>query len=429
MVAVVVGVFAVAGLTRRPAARAPGLVPTAARIAACTLLLMGVGSHAVAARLGTSAAAAIRDLRIPHLSARDADLMRRGYYENLTAANPLNSALWDVYARRPARSEWPNVHQVGVARLTNDILHWELLPLRGAEYHGALLRTKRWGMRDHDYELVPPPGTYRIALVGPSYVMGDGVGDTETFEALLEARLERGRQPGEPAVEILNFATPNYFPLRHLVLLHRKVFAFQPDAVFMVSHVSDAQDFAPVLATAATRNYEIPFAFLREKLAALGIDGNVTLEEAARRLSPHKDDLLAQTYQQIVRDCLDRGILPVWLYIPAPNNATDDPRVAPLREMAQRAGFVTVDLGDVYQGVDPRSLWIADWDYHPNADGHRLIADRLYERLLARRDQLPLPGSAEPRVRSGRPGDSVTPPPARIQANPADTNTESSRLK
>ena len=48
-------------------------------------------------------------------------------------------------------------------------------------------------MRDQDYERSPPPNTFRIALLGPSNVMGWGVGDGETFEALVEERLNRER--------------------------------------------------------------------------------------------------------------------------------------------------------------------------------------------------------------------------------------------
>ena len=49
----------------------------------------------------------------------------------------------------------------------------------------------RWGMRDRDYEQTPAPDTYRIALTGPSFVMGSGVADNEVFEWLLEDRLNR----------------------------------------------------------------------------------------------------------------------------------------------------------------------------------------------------------------------------------------------
>ena len=55
--------------------------------------------------------------------------------------------------------------------------------------------------------------------------------------------------------------------------------------------------------------------------------------------------------------------------------------------LAKEAGFTVVDLtgvfGDEYW---KKTLWITEWDGHPNQRGHRMIANRLYE--LLRRDQV-----------------------------------------
>ena len=47
--------------------------------------------------------------------------------------------------------------------------------------------------------------------------------------------------------------------------------------------------------------------------------------------------------------------------------------------MAKQAGFIAISLDDIYQGHQVRELLIVPWDGHPNALGHRLIADRLYK--------------------------------------------------
>jgi lysophospholipase L1-like esterase len=49
--------------------------------------------------------------------------------------------------------------------------------------------------------------------------------------------------------------------------------------------------------------------------------------------------------------------------------------------MAKEAGFLIVNPSDLYENKDVASLRISDWDLHPNAAGHRLIADRLYKEL------------------------------------------------
>ena len=80
-----------------------------------------------------------------------------------------------------------------MVRETDDNLIVELVPSTTIEFNGAQLSTNRWGMRDRDYEQTPAPDTYRIALTGPSFVMGSGVADNEVFEWLLEDRLNQER--------------------------------------------------------------------------------------------------------------------------------------------------------------------------------------------------------------------------------------------
>jgi hypothetical protein len=66
--------------------------------------------------------------------------------------------------------------------------------------------------------------------------------------------------------------------------------------------------------------------------------------------------------------------------------------------LAREAGFTILQLSGVYDGVSLRSLKIAPWDAHPNAVGHRLIADRLYALLRDSEDVVPLGLSNHPDV-------------------------------
>jgi transcriptional regulator of nitric oxide reductase len=51
-------------------------------------------------------------------------------------------------------------------------------------------------------------------------------------------------------------------------------------------------------------------------------------------------------------------------------------------EIAREAGFLTIDLLDTYAAVsDFAPLWVAPWDRHPNALGHAMLGERLYEAL------------------------------------------------
>ncbi len=53
-----------------------------------------------------------------------------------------------------------------------------------------------------------------------------------------------------------------------------------------------------------------------------------------------------------------------------------------------------LDLTGVYDVPDRQSLWVAEWDAHPNAKGHRLVADKLQSLVLA--NERALFGCGEP---------------------------------
>ena len=64
--------------------------------------------------------------------------------------------------------------------------------------------TNGWGMRDRDYAQRKPAGTLRIALLGPSHVMGNGVADGADLRS---AR----RRPAEPRVPARSLSSSSRF--------------------------------------------------------------------------------------------------------------------------------------------------------------------------------------------------------------------------
>ena len=69
-----------------------------------------------------------------------------------------------------------------------------------------------FGLRDREYALAKGARTFRIVVLGQSYVMGSGVNDDETFENIVEDRLnnEVAKSKGYDRIEIINLAVPGY---------------------------------------------------------------------------------------------------------------------------------------------------------------------------------------------------------------------------
>ena len=58
------------------------------------------------------------------------------------------------------------------------------------------------------------------------------------------------------------------------------------------------------------------------------------------------------------------------------------PHFQGVRELVAEMGITMVDLLDTFSGVsDLDTMRVAWYDPHPNADGHRLIANNLYGKL------------------------------------------------
>jgi len=337
-------------------------------------------------RLGPQASAVIADLKTNRLNERDEAMLERGYYENLTNVNLFNSQLWELYARKP--DIWLPVMETDAVRKTNDLMKYELLPSFNGSLLDAPFSTNRWGMRDDDCEQTPAPNTYRMALLGGSVEMGSGVVQEETFEYLLEQRLNR--EPAKRKHEILNFSVAGYHIIQQLVLFENKVLAFKPNAAFFVAHVRDEYRTADYLGEIA--GLEMPYDEIKEIMRRAGV-----LEKPAKAkqlLEPYKYEIMSWAYSRVVRNCRERDILPIWICLPAAPGRKDSAYATELIRVAAAAGFIVLNLTDVYDAGKGAYLQLAPWDKHPNARGQRLIADGLYAALRENEDKIPLGLSA-----------------------------------
>ncbi len=106
---------------------------------------------------------------------------------------------------------------------------YELRPNLRGKFRGQPFSTNRFGLRGPEITRDKPPGTLRIVGLGDSHMFGWGVGQDETYLALLE---ERFRGLGIP-VETLNFGVPGYNTAIETAVYERKARHFAPDLVIL----------------------------------------------------------------------------------------------------------------------------------------------------------------------------------------------------
>jgi hypothetical protein len=161
------------------------------------------------------------------------------------------------------------------------------------------------------------------------------------------------------------------------------VWRFRPDVV-VVTGVDDLVWVAREVAGGAAGRYAQPFPAMAEAARAAGIDAGTPHDVAMARLKPHRERVLRAVYDDVVRSCRAHGARPIAVFIPQPRREAPEALTDIRRQMeiAREAGFTVIDLLDTYAAVaDLAPLWVAPWDRHPNARGHAMLGERLYEAL------------------------------------------------
>ena len=387
------GVLLLEGLGGNASPGGPGLKgkgPSPLRVAgfstASLVALLALGEPGVYDRAGEHFSDTMQSLRSTKLNRLDAAKLQRGYYEDLLDVDRLDSELARVMKSKP--KSWKQLHETPALRPRADFQLTELVPESETLYKEAPLVVNAWGMRDKPYDKEKPANTTRVALLGASYVMGSGVPNDATFEALLEERWNADSAAGR-RFEILNFAVGGFSPMQRMGSLEERALAFDPDLALYIAHENEAFRIERHLVTARQRGIEIPYPELREILARAELSDEMTDQDYERAIEPLRREILGWTYARIAATCKARGIRPVWVFLPTLEMHGTPTDIDWMFALAREAGFETVSLFDVFEDVDVFAVRIAPWDYHPNEDGHRRIADALQRAFEERPELLP----------------------------------------
>ncbi len=250
------------------------------------------------------------------------------------------------------------------------------------------------GFRDRDHPLAKPAGTFRVAVIGDSIALGQGVHADEAFAWVLEAQL---RHAGIEA-EVMLFAVTGYSTMQEFPLLDM-AWRYRPDLVVWAYALNDPAD--PVFDNANGElgvYFDRPTSYLGEYLR--GLVHRVRFRIRTR-------DCPAEWHAKLhcgYRDEIDRqfgeiaaaakaqatpivvALLPV---IPQQGSFREYSLRAihaDLRELARRHGLPVIDSLDAWEGVDVAAVQLTAPDgthdpWHPNARGHALIGAYLAQQL------------------------------------------------
>lgn len=294
----------------------------------------------------------------------------------------------------------------------------ELVPGWSGWVSGAPTAIGDHGYRERPVTTRPAPGVLRIAAVGDSYTMGDGVGVEEAYPRVLERLLrERGWQ-----VEVLNCGLSGTNTSMQAASLPRVLDRFSPDLVLVGLNLNDLQIYRwtrteeltaggadlvvhpdgrvsvrkrPSTRLAAStlwlRHHSAVFRLaaqvaalrpgslpdLRERVQRWIAEGGM---EAAIEAARTMDELTRRRGARLVV-----ALVPALLEMPEEVERMEEyPYRREHAELCARLSARAIpclDLLPAFAGARPAELIVHRSDRHYNATGHRILAEALAARL------------------------------------------------
>jgi len=322
----------------------------------------------------------------------------------------------------------------------HEVLVYEFTPGARAHAWGAEVEINSSGFRDREFALEKPAGTTRILALGDSATFGIRLAPEVLWPRLLEQHLRAGGRE----VEVLNLGIVGYDTLEEVAFLETTGLAYRPDHVIVAYHLNDAGFASPTRDyVRRLQSYGSPIYRVRVLQGLRRAADFVALTQQHRRTD--RDDYFARENQGWITDvrgdaelmgkleALRAALAPaefekskhrylrwyrsperigklrtafvrlaglaeqhgfeVWVF-PVPwlsdeglEQAYDLGYAIPRHE-AERAGFTWIDTLPDTRALGHTSLMIQEHDFgHPNAEGHRALAERLARQLAPALDE------------------------------------------
>jgi lysophospholipase L1-like esterase len=264
----------------------------------------------------------------------------------------------------------------------NPALGHEHRPAHSATLQSVELRINDRGLRGDN---VPPvvPGKRRILFLGSSITLGWGVPESETVTERLRAKFKADGI----AVDVLNAGIGNYNAPRYVERFLTRLEDLKPTDIVVHYFLRDAESLPPEGGNWLLRHSELALTFWSAYQKNFG---------KARSLEQHYRDVYdpAAPGYRAMRDSLKKlseyaHAHHIRLYlamIPDVHNLKNYPFSyihEDLQKLARADGYQFIDLYPALQGLEPAQIWSMPGDPHPNAEGHRRMADALYPVLKA----------------------------------------------
>ena len=229
----------------------------------------------------------------------------------------------------------------------------------------------------------------RIVIIGDSVANGHGVPFGKSFGKLLEKELNAASGSTN---EVILLAVPGYSTSQEITLLKDEAFLYNPDLILIAYHVNDPAH--PLYHNAGGQvglYFRKPTSYALFYLQRLLFRAKGRLKgiQAGCPKKPWSLFLhciywldVKESFREITTISKNNGTPVVFAFLPLlldPAEAQGmDELFAKLGDLAKENGARSVNLMQPFQGYDMKSVRLPNDPWHPNEQGHQIIAETLF---------------------------------------------------
>lgn len=258
-------------------------------------------------------------------------------------------------------------------------LDFDHVSSKSAVLQGIDIRLNEWGLRGSSLSPLPSGGR-RILFLGGSITLGWGVAEPDTVQAQLEKRL---RDAGEKA-QVLNGGVGNYNAERYVSRFFKKHAELKPTDIVVQYFLRDAEDLPPGGGNTLLRNSQVAVTLWIAYHRLFDKKGEQTLVEHYRQAyQPDAPGFLVMKakLKELADHARAHNVRVFLAMTPDVHNLVDYKLGFVhdiMREVAGDLGYTYIDLLPAMRGRRPEELFAMPGDPHPNALGHKLMAEAIF---------------------------------------------------
>lgn len=283
---------------------------------------------------------------------------------------------WDNFSIEKIKS----VRPIGISGLIQPSPYseivYELKPNLNAYFKLARIKTNSKGLRDKEYSINKPKNTFRVAVIGDSISMPGGVDIEDAYHTLLEDRLNKENR--NVSYEFINFSVAGYNLRQYLGVMEHKAKKYAPDLILIGFAWNDC--YVP-----PDEMFEKLFVPKREshplyESFALKLFRRVYRnKEILRRtnVAPTEDQMkyMEKMFAKMHEFSKKHNIPIVVIYL-----SIREKDSKPIESLIKRNKFFSFDAASSIRGSSDYRIYPID--DHPNAEAHKIFADRIYNFLI-----------------------------------------------